>query len=313
MDWYPHDIADYNNDTLHLSAEQDGIYIRLIRWYYREERPLPDDDAKLAGIAHVTLEKWLEHAAVIRAFFVTRDTTNSHPLVLHHKRCDEVILTQSKRRRDWNKRQKKLRKHNILRDVTRDTSVSNAPRGEERNIDIDTNVSISSSPASPSMSFDEFWKVYPRKEGKQAAEREFKRQRAKLPPAAELKASIERYIANKKPDIDYCHPRNWLSQGRWLDEISDKTPAPVETKFELPKDAPQWRKNILGQIGGAKYKNWVVATELRTAENKGHFYVKSNFCATYLASNLLKEIALAVGCEEREIIFHVRPQKETSK
>jgi len=309
MDWYPHNISDYDTDTLHLSAEQDGVYARLLRWYYANERPLPDNDAKLAGIARISLDKWLEMADVMRAFFVTRDTQNTTERVLHHKRCDDVILTQSAKRRDWNKRQKKLRKHNILRDVTRDTGVNNAPRGEERRVEI-AKEAISSSPASPLMSFDDFWKLYPRKVGKLAAERAFKRMLGKMPPADEMTAAINRTIANKKNDIDFPHPTTWINQGRWMDvEGEAAAPAPGPA-FRLPDDAPAWRKSLLAQLGATKYISWIVGTEMRAAEKPGHFYVKSAFAATHLSVTFLKEIALACGCAEREIIFHVWPSKK---
>lgn len=65
--------------------------------------------------------------------------------------------------------------------------------------------------------FDEFWKVYPRKVGKQAARKAF----------AKVKVDLERVLqgarrfANdpNKPILQYLpHPSTWLNEGRWDDE-----------------------------------------------------------------------------------------------
>jgi hypothetical protein len=67
--------------------------------------------------------------------------------------------------------------------------------------------------------FEQFWKEYPRKTGKLAARREFeaaiKRYGATL---QQLLDGIERYRKTKPAYADWCHPRTWLHQGRWMDE-----------------------------------------------------------------------------------------------
>ena len=69
--------------------------------------------------------------------------------------------------------------------------------------------------------FLEFWKVYPRKEGKRAAYMVWKRLKKEMPPLKELLSVIE-----KQKESDQWrqnggkfipHPRTWLNQGRWED------------------------------------------------------------------------------------------------
>lgn len=90
MSWYAHDIEDYDADTMHLSAAEDGIYSRLLRFYYKSRLPLPDNDRALASIARVGLAEWLEVAGTIRAFFKLRNGK------LHQKHCDQELDRQDK-------------------------------------------------------------------------------------------------------------------------------------------------------------------------------------------------------------------------
>ena len=63
------------------------------------------------------------------------------------------------------------------------------------------------------MSFEAFWKAYPRKVGKLAAMREWQ----KLKP--DLEAVLRALEWQRWDDLQYCpHPRTWLHQGRWMDE-----------------------------------------------------------------------------------------------
>ena len=45
MNYYEHHIGDYAQATAHLSILEDGAYIRCIRKYYADEKPLPADIA----------------------------------------------------------------------------------------------------------------------------------------------------------------------------------------------------------------------------------------------------------------------------
>lgn len=73
------------------------------------------------------------------------------------------------------------------------------------------------------LNFDVFWKAYPRKQGKQAALKAWR----KLEPGPDLQASIldalEAHKASsqwQKDDGQYIpYPATWLNGGRWEDEI----------------------------------------------------------------------------------------------
>lgn len=72
---------------------------------------------------------------------------------------------------------------------------------------------------SPLEAFADFWSVYPRKVGKQAAAAKFE-QLAKKVDVAVIVAGARRFAADPNlPEPQFIpHPLTWLNQGRWEDE-----------------------------------------------------------------------------------------------
>jgi len=47
MNFFKHHIGDYDSATAHLSWDEDMAYSRLMRVYYRDEKPIPIDRKKV--------------------------------------------------------------------------------------------------------------------------------------------------------------------------------------------------------------------------------------------------------------------------
>ena|ERR1051325_4473827 len=75
-----------------------------------------------------------------------------------------------------------------------------------------------------------WWARYPRKVGKLAAEKEYAKAR-KRATAQELLDGIEAYERAKADYADFCHPKTFLSQGRWMDEAPARS-----TEWTCPHD-----------------------------------------------------------------------------
>lgn len=77
----------------------------------------------------------------------------------------------------------------------------------------------SSSPAAPSMEFDQFWEQYPRKVGKLAAQKAFSRA-TKLTTVETINSALRNLQKEMRgKDQQFIpHPATWLNQGRWDDE-----------------------------------------------------------------------------------------------
>lgn len=70
--WMALDVGVWDQNTVHLTTEQDGAYGKLIRHYWREG-PLPDDDESLAAIAKLPLERWLKMRPKVAGYFFSQD------------------------------------------------------------------------------------------------------------------------------------------------------------------------------------------------------------------------------------------------
>lgn len=65
--------------------------------------------------------------------------------------------------------------------------------------------------------FKTFWATFPRRVGKLAALKAYKKAR-QLASAEEILQGIAQYKQSKPDYADYCFPTTFLNQGRWLDE-----------------------------------------------------------------------------------------------
>ncbi|HFW6633294.1 TPA: DUF1376 domain-containing protein [Escherichia coli] len=60
-------IADYLADTMHLSAEEHGVYLLLMFNYWQTGKPIPKN--RLAKIARLTNERWADVEPSLQEFF----------------------------------------------------------------------------------------------------------------------------------------------------------------------------------------------------------------------------------------------------
>lgn len=111
---------------------------------------------------------------------------------------------------------------------------------------VTTDKHTSSPPGGDGVGFEEFWKTYPRKVGKGAAQRAWHNTR-KIRPAniVAIVESHKRSPAWIKEDGQFIpHPATWLNQHRWEDEVktAPATSAPsikAEDQFEFRRRAEE--------------------------------------------------------------------------
>lgn len=76
--WYPN---NYAGGTQMLSCLGHGAYIQLLNYYMGKQKPLPDDDEKLAHLAKLSLEEWVKIRPEVEDLFKIRRGKWTHEKV----------------------------------------------------------------------------------------------------------------------------------------------------------------------------------------------------------------------------------------
>lgn len=104
----------------------------------------------------------------------------------------------------------------------------------------DINISCSKDEKNESI-FESFWKVYPRKVGKEKCRNWFKSHKPKQDLVQKMIEAVDEQKKSKQwSDPQYIpHPYTWLNQGRWEDEL---TTSKDSTFQSAPKNPIQWEE-----------------------------------------------------------------------
>lgn len=92
MNYYPHNIGDYDSHTAHLSWLEDCAYRRLLCLYYRTEKPLPDFVSTCRLVRAASKHERAAVQTVLNEFFSKEDDG------WHHARCDSEIKIACEKR-----------------------------------------------------------------------------------------------------------------------------------------------------------------------------------------------------------------------
>jgi uncharacterized protein YdaU (DUF1376 family) len=234
MNFYPMHIGDYAAHTGHLSEMEDLAFRRMIDVYYLNEEPLPVDINKIAKL--IRMRSHCESIkAVLDDFFWLDDDG------WHNKRCDEELLKMTSKRQKasesasarWGKAQQN--QGDIFNDAN---AMRTHSEGNATNTNTNTNTNtkqhhngaVDKSPVDNSMElFELFWYHYPKKVGKEAARKAWK----KLKPDGFLCEQMNTALAWQKQSDQWQkdggqfipNPSTYLNQGRWLDQQMEKPAA----------------------------------------------------------------------------------------
>jgi len=223
MHYYQHNIGDYARDTGHLSILEHGIYRLLLDWCYLNEKPITTEQAIRVGRGNP-----VETQSVLSEFFLQSDEGWTHKRV--SQEIEKYHRQAEKNRQNGLKGGRPKPKNNP---VGSQWGAKHNPNQEP----ITNNQEPIYTPKPPRGSsdlFEDFWKQYPKKVGKDAAKKAFEKRK---PDKALLKTMLDSLEVQKKltswttEDMKYVpNPATWLNQGRWMDELENKQPE-------------DWRKN----------------------------------------------------------------------
>lgn len=206
MNYYPFHPGDYLRDTAHLDPLEDLAYRRLLDLYYLSEAPIPLETQLVSRRLRLGYESVI---SVLNEFFVC--TENGYT----HKRCDAEIA-------DYRHRQDKSRQNGKLGGRPKKTQqviLANPEETQSKPNVTQQKANQNQNQNSTSVGFTEFWKAYPNKTGKGAAEKSWEKQKPDLATVLAALAWQTKQDAWTKDQGKFIpHPSTYLNQRRWEDE-----------------------------------------------------------------------------------------------
>ncbi|VVO69790.1 hypothetical protein PS847_01245 [Pseudomonas fluorescens] len=216
-------VADYLADTTHLTAEEHGAYMLLLFSYWQTGKPLRID--RLATVARIPNERWPSVADTLSEFFhVTETHWVQFRVEADLEAVNSKVVTASNAGKA-SARAKALKKQQELNDRSTNVDDPLERNGNHKDTDTDTDTDKNKNNTPPMVDdlFPKFWKMYPNKKGKAAAEKAWK----KLKVTADLFGQIAEGLAAQvvceawvKDGGQFIpHPATWLNGKRWEDEV----------------------------------------------------------------------------------------------
>jgi uncharacterized protein YdaU (DUF1376 family) len=213
MHYYQHHIGDFMRDTSNLTNEQMAVYLRMIWLYYLNERPLDDE---CEGIAFAVRSDVVTVRLLLKHFFYIEQG------VWRHSRCDkEIEKFKTKSQKAKESANARWEHANAMRTHTERNA-------DESFFDANHKPIVNITPIPPSASrkvvvhpgFEDFWKAYPKREGKKAAEKAWNKERPDLAVVLKAIEAQKQKPGWQDPSKQFIpQPVTWLNNQRWLDEV----------------------------------------------------------------------------------------------
>jgi len=222
--WFPFYIGDYLRDTMHLRAEEHGVYLLLLLAAWGREGKLPNDEEFLFSVARCSRKKWKMVFPKVSQFFVLRDGNYEHKRVIYE--LEKARKSKENKRKAGKVGADKRWNSNstpIVLPLANDSpspSPSPSPSKKEQRSKI-----------SCPIGFEKFWDIYPKKEGKGAAKKAYEKAIfAGASPETLLAAvALAKDKSDKWRDGFIPMPTTWLNQERWEDEFN---PSVIEGRIK---------------------------------------------------------------------------------
>ena len=231
--WMPIFIGDYLSATSRLTTQQHGAYFLLLMDYWKNGRP-PDDDEVLAQITKMTPDAWGNARRILLAYFQIEDghwvQKRIEKELIDSKTRKETAVAKAKAGASarWKKENDASSIAQAIPDTMLDPMLENASSPSPSPSPSSLSLPLTSNKTTKniySSDFEEFWQDYPKREGKAAAFKEWKR----IAPDKELQEKITEGVLEyrksrkvKEGFIKDCV--NWLKGKHWEDEILNLQP-----------------------------------------------------------------------------------------
>lgn len=212
-------VGDYLADTTHLTAGEDGAYMRLLMCMWRAGGSLPNDDVRLARFCKLTPAQWERLKPTVMEFFTVADGLLSHRRLSKELQKHTAAVFQ---RREAGSRGGQAK---ALKD--KETSLAGAmlsPCQPEPEPDKELEATPLVAKATPP-EFEEAWKAYPHIKGRSSKKLALAEWRKMAPPdRPRLAVACRRYASEgREPRGDCGAPamERWLKRGLYQEWWGD--------------------------------------------------------------------------------------------
>ncbi|WP_169728329.1 DUF1376 domain-containing protein [Geminicoccus roseus] len=224
----------YLADTTHLTTEEHGAYMLLLFAAWRSPGCcLRDDDAFLARVAKVTLDRWKKRLRpVLASFWRIEDgvwTQKKQRSV--RERLGAISEKRAKAARQG-REPKPLAEHEAApaNEGANRQQAGPYPKPKTKTKESPPTVPLPGDERVLDAEFEVWWQAYPRQIGRRATLEAYQRARAEVGAeelVAAVKAAAARWKADKTQERYILHPANWLDQRRWQDGAPEAATAPA--------------------------------------------------------------------------------------
>lgn len=223
MALYP---SDYLADTAHLTRAQSGSYMLLLMNYWQTGKALDNTDDRLALVARMTPEEWQVEKAILGEFFQIKRNKWTHKRV--EVEIQKVLLKSTKNSESGKKGAQRRAETSSERQANAKRSLSHT----------DTHTHTDKRKELVQISFERFWDVYPRKQGKAKAKIAFE----KALKVIEIEALIEavtRYAKDPNRQDQFTKmPTTYLNEQCWTDAPLPQRALPKSGAFVVTSPTP---------------------------------------------------------------------------
>jgi len=253
-------VDAYIADTLHLTTQEHGAYLRLLMLAWRStDCGIPDDDSWICRSLGLHKNAWSKMRESVIAFWVSKNGR------LYQKRLKmERDFVEEKSNKNRSAARKRWEDFSSKPLKGKKTGDANAKRMECQNDAPtptptptptpigDTNVSPPHTPEPDKLDmqvmFEDFWARYPNRKAKGEARKAYEKARTRE-SHENIIAGLGRFIkANPwRGELRYCkHHATWLNADGWADEYP--SPSAAGTGAATPEGATSYERGILASL-----------------------------------------------------------------
>lgn len=223
LPYFPLYVTDYEADTAHLTLEEDGVYMRLLRLCWRTPGcSIPNEPKWIARHMRVTWEDFERVVApILSEFFKIKASRYYSPRLLDEAEKASVAHERRKLAGSKGGSAKALKYNKIA--PSKAKAMLQQPEPEPEPYILPLCAAIATQPVS-SQKFDEFWQTYPHRNGAKKGKAPAKKKWDSAVKAGakpdEIIAASKRYKNDAAVQRGYAKdPATWLNQRGWEDDI----------------------------------------------------------------------------------------------